>query len=168
MIFMEYCFFKLDTHAQIKLFMDFTEVSNEILDLKDEIEDAANKGLKCEDFLRDSLDKSPSEMPKHHLNLWKFAFENTHSWSKVLQKLNSQENFFDRDVRMEEQTVEKKEIHNERSSLKSLNSLELNNEINENDTILQLNESSEDAFQIIENALIVIDFYTKQVHGKKN
>jgi hypothetical protein len=142
--------------------MDFTVVSNEIIDLKDEIDDAAKKNLKCEDFIRDTLDKSPNEMPKSHLNLWKFAFENTHSWSKVIQKLKSHENCFDRDVHMQEQTVEKKEIDNE------ISSLDLCNEINENDTILQSNQSSEeDAIQIIENALIVIDFYTKQVHGKQ-
>ncbi len=142
--------------------MDFTEVSNEIIFLENDIKDAANKNLKFEDFLRETLDKSPNELPKSHLNLWKFAFENTHSWSEVLQKLESKENCFDRDVGMEEQTVEKKESYNE------INSLDLcNDELNENNNILQSNQSSEDAYQIIENALIVIDFYTKQVHGKK-
>ena len=60
-----------------------SEVCKNILDYKTQIVEVVKKGENLDDFLENTLDKSPNTMEKTHLEKWKYAFENALMWEKV-------------------------------------------------------------------------------------
>ena len=134
-----------------------------ILDLKDDIEESMMNNETCEDFLRNTLGKSPDKMPPEHLNMWQFAFKHARNWNRVIEQFKTPTSAAEESSSNESI---KKDSHFRLERVKSTN---------ENKSSIKKPKSKpspintlEIVYQEIEKAIIVIEFYTDQVYGKKN
>lgn len=147
--------------------MDIKGVINTIIELKEDIEESAiNNEENCEDFLGNTLNKSPDKMPPEHLKLWRFAFQNVRNWNRVIEQFKSDTNTDEKKITSDlsyKNTIERESsikphmdrLKNENNSIKKVKSKPV-----------ETNKKTEIVYESIEKALIVIEFYTKLVHGK--
>jgi len=143
-----------------------------ILDLKDEIEESVLDNQTCEEFLRDTLGKSPDKMPAEHLNMWQFAFKHARNWNRVIEQFKTHTSAAEESSSKNEQLNDTKESIKNDSHYK-VDSLKLNNE-NKSSPIKKPKSKltsttlvTDIVYQEIEKATIVIEFYTYQAYGKK-
>ena len=139
-----------------------SEVCKNILDYKTQIVEVVKKGENLDDFLENTLDKSPNTMEKTHLEKWKYAFENAMMWENVTKHFKN----FIRESDSENDDQNEIKINKEKEV--SVEKLAVNNvaKTPRIETKTQKNRNVDVVYDDLEEALIVIEFYTESIYGK--
>ena len=139
-----------------------SEVCKNILDYKTQIVEVVKKGENLDDFLENTLDKSPNTMEKTHLEKWKYAFENAMMWENVTKHFKN----FIRESDSENDDQNEIKINKEKEV--SVEKLAVNNvaKTPRIETKAQKNRNVDVVYDDLEEALIVIEFYTESIYGK--
>ena len=139
-----------------------SEVCKNILDYKTQIVEVVNNGENLDDFLENTLDKSPNTMEKTHLEKWKYAFENAMMWENVTKHFKN----FIRESDSENDDQNEIKINKEKEV--SVEKLAVNNvaKTPRIETKAQKNRNVDVVYDDLEEALIVIEFYTESIYGK--
>jgi hypothetical protein len=135
------------------------KVKNVILDSREDIQNATSRNFDCKDYLSNELSKTSNYINQFY-DLWKFAFDNTSNWEKVIDKFSSK--------------VEKKSNQTIASKITSIDILEeeiqtltpkhSNKNIPLPKATIKIQNNSVD-YQVIEEAEIIIEFFNNEVYG---
>jgi len=144
--------------------MNCEEIKEYILSprFKKSLLDAIADGDDFEKFMKDYLDKDIKKMKKEELELYSFAYSNSKNWDLV------EERFKNKPIIPIITVKNNDKINESKSSVITVNN---KNEANKQvkNTESKINENSHSLnYQILDNALIVIEFLTETVLSKLN
>jgi len=144
--------------------MNCEEIKEYILSprFKKSLLDAIADGDDFETFMKDYLDKDIKKMKKEELELYSFAYSNSKNWDLV------EERFKNKPIIPIITVKNNDKINESKSSVITVNN---KNEANKQvkNTESKINENSHSLnYQILDNALIVIEFLTETVLSKLN
>jgi len=144
--------------------MNCEEIKEYILSprFKKSLLDAIADGDDFERFMKDYLDKDIKKMKKEELELYSFAYSNSKNWDLV------EERFKNKPIIPIITVKNNDKINESKSSVITVNN---KNEANKQvkNTESKINENSHSLnYQILDNALIVIEFLTETVLSKLN
>ena len=69
--------------------MTLNSIKQNILQLKNGIQDSVNDNESCDEFLLSTLGKSREKISQDEYSLWIFAFENALKWNKVEEQFKN-------------------------------------------------------------------------------
>lgn len=144
--------------------MNCEEIKEYILSLrfKDSLLDAIADGDDFETFMNDYLDKDIKKMNKEELELYSFAYSNSKNWKLVEEKFKKKPIIpiikVNNNDKINESKISVITVNNKDETNKQVKNTE--SKINENSHSLN--------YQILDNALIVIEFLTESVFSKLN
>ncbi len=144
--------------------MNCEEIKEYILSprFKKSLLDAIADGDDLETFMKDYLDKDIKKMKKEELELYSFAYSNSKNWDLVGERFKNKPIIPIITVKNNDKMNESKSsvitVNNKNEANKQVKNTE--SKINENSHSLN--------YQILDNALIVIEFLTETVLSKLN
>jgi hypothetical protein len=144
--------------------MNCEEIKEYILSprFKKSLLDAIADGDDLETFMKDYLDKDIKKMKKEELELYSFAYSNSKNWDLVGERFKNKPIIPIITVKNNDKINESKSsvitVNNKNEANKQVKNTE--SKINENSHSLN--------YQILDNALIVIEFLTETVLSKLN
>jgi hypothetical protein len=144
--------------------MNCEEIKEYILSprFKKSLLDAIADGDDFEKFMKDYLDKDIKKMKKEELELYSFAYSNSKNWDLVEERFKNKPIIPIITVKNNDKINESK-----RSVITVNNKNEANKQVKNTES--KINENSHSLnYQILDNALIVIEFLTETVLSKFN